>query len=62
MELWVTDLVFGLLPQAGLRRLGAQVCGLFVEVEEEKFADRMDDLLPLLEREIHPENYEEVNI
>ncbi|KAM7378035.1 hypothetical protein PAMA_013096 [Pampus argenteus] len=43
-----------------LRRLGAQMCGLFVEVEEENFASRMDDLLPLLEREIHPDIYEDI--
>ncbi|KAM4711892.1 small subunit processome component 20 homolog isoform 2-T2 [Anableps anableps] len=43
-----------------LRRLGAQVCGLFVEVEEEKFARRMDELLPLLEKAIHPDNYEDI--
>lgn len=49
------------LSQASLRRLGAQVCGLFVEVEEEKFARRIDDLLPLLEREIDPDNYEDVS-
>lgn len=44
-----------------MRRLGAQVCGLFVEVEEEKFSRRMDDLLPLLEKEIHPDAYEDVS-
>lgn len=31
-----------------------------MEVEEEKFARRLDDLLPLLEREINPNNYEDV--
>uniref|UniRef100_A0A1A8IIM6 UTP20, small subunit (SSU) processome component, homolog n=3 Tax=Nothobranchius kuhntae TaxID=321403 RepID=A0A1A8IIM6_NOTKU len=46
--------------KTGLRRLGAQICGLFVEVEEEKFANRMEELLPLLEREIHPDNFEDI--
>ncbi|XP_068162452.1 small subunit processome component 20 homolog [Antennarius striatus] len=46
--------------KTSLQRLGAQICGLFVEVEEEKFADRLDDLLPLLEREINPDNYEDI--
>lgn len=32
-----------------------------MEVEEEKFVQRLDTLLPLLEREIHPDNYEDVS-
>ncbi|XP_043964664.1 small subunit processome component 20 homolog [Gambusia affinis] len=47
--------------KATLRRVGAQVCGLFVEVEEEKFSSRLDDLLPLLEKEIHPDAYEDID-
>ncbi|KAG7496109.1 small subunit processome component 20-like [Solea senegalensis] len=46
--------------KATLRRLGAQICGLFVEVEEEKFARRLKSLLPLLEKEIHPDNYDDI--
>lgn len=32
-----------------------------MEVEEEKFAARLDELLPLLERETSPNNYEDVS-
>ncbi|GAA6228191.1 small subunit processome component 20 homolog isoform X2 [Lates japonicus] len=46
--------------KASLHRLGAQICGLFVEVEEEKFTCRLGNLLPLLEREINPDNYEDI--
>ncbi|KAK5849173.1 hypothetical protein PBY51_008835 [Eleginops maclovinus] len=46
--------------KANMRRLGAQICGLFVEVEEEQFTRRLDDLLPLLEKEINPINYDEI--
>ncbi|XP_064199288.1 small subunit processome component 20 homolog [Anguilla rostrata] len=42
------------------RRLGAQVCGLFVEVQGEGFACRLDTLLPLIEKEMHPSNYEDI--
>ncbi|KAJ0012510.1 hypothetical protein NQD34_016844 [Periophthalmus magnuspinnatus] len=43
-----------------LKRLGAQICGLFVEVEEEKFSNRLEKLLPLIEKETHPDNYEDI--
>lgn len=45
-----------------LRRLGSQVCGLFVEAEGEQFGRRLGSLLPLIEREIHTTNFEDVGI
>lgn len=51
----------GLLSQTSLRRLGAQVCGLFVEVEQENFGRRLESLLPLLEKATDPDNYEDVS-
>lgn len=42
--------------------MGAQVCGIFVEMEEEQFNHRLDSLLPLIEREIHTANFEDVSI
>lgn len=53
------DLPF-LVFQSNLRRLGAQICGLFVEVKQENFVHHLDNLLLLLEREINPDNYEDV--
>ncbi|XP_061662596.1 small subunit processome component 20 homolog [Syngnathoides biaculeatus] len=47
--------------KVSLRRLGAQLCGLFVEVEEENFAKRLDNLLPLLEKELNPDNYKDID-
>lgn len=48
--------------QVALRRLGAQVCGLFVEAEGEQFGRRLDSLLPVIEREIRTTNFEDVGI
>ncbi|CAL1568682.1 unnamed protein product [Knipowitschia caucasica] len=44
-----------------LKRLGAQICGLFVEVEEEKFSRRLEKLFPRIEKETHPDNYEDID-
>ncbi|KAL0196359.1 hypothetical protein M9458_009931, partial [Cirrhinus mrigala] len=52
---WLTD------EKAALRRLGAQVCGLFVEVEGAKFNQRLKVLIPLIEKEIHASNFEDVS-
>ncbi|XP_029350573.1 small subunit processome component 20 homolog isoform X2 [Echeneis naucrates] len=46
--------------KASVRRLGTVICGLFVEVEEEKFTRQLEDLLPLLEKGINPDNYEDI--
>ncbi|XP_048012718.1 small subunit processome component 20 homolog isoform X1 [Megalobrama amblycephala] len=43
-----------------MRRLGAQVCGLFVEVQGEKFSQRLSVLIPLIEKEIHTSNFEDI--
>lgn len=51
---WITG------EKAALRRLGAQVCGLFVEVEGEKFSRRLDVLIPLIEKEISASNFEDI--
>ncbi|XDV24664.1 hypothetical protein PO909_028779 [Leuciscus waleckii] len=54
VDSWITD------ERPALRRLGAQVCGLFVEVEGAKFSRRLDNLIPLIEKEIRTSNFEDI--
>lgn len=60
LVLVLTVCVF-VLVQMAMRRLGAQVCGLFVEVQGAKFSRRLDVLIPLIEKEIHTSNFEDVS-
>lgn len=60
LVLVLTVCVF-VLWQTTMRRLGAQVCGLFVEAQGEKFSRRLGVLIPLIEKEIHTSNFEDVS-
>ncbi|XP_032077159.1 small subunit processome component 20 homolog [Thamnophis elegans] len=42
------------------KRLAAQACGAFVEAEKVEFEKRLGTILPIIEREIHPSNFEDV--
>ncbi|XP_063164718.1 small subunit processome component 20 homolog [Candoia aspera] len=42
------------------KRLAAQACGAFAEAEEIEFEKRLGTILPVIEREIQPSNFEEV--
>lgn len=54
VETWLNS------EKSTLKRLGAQICGLFVELEGDWFSRRLEKLLPLIEKEIHPDNYEDI--
>ncbi|XP_048356593.1 small subunit processome component 20 homolog isoform X1 [Sphaerodactylus townsendi] len=42
------------------KRLAAHICGIFAEVEGAEFEKRLGTLLPVIEKEIHPLNFEDV--
>lgn len=43
------------------RVLGAQLCGLFVEVESAKFENHLEEVLPVLQEQIDPDRYKQVS-
>nr|XP_056703398.1 small subunit processome component 20 homolog [Euleptes europaea] len=42
------------------KRLAAHTCGIFAEAEGAEFEKRLGTLLPIIEKEIHPSNFEDV--
>lgn len=49
------------LRQSLSRQLAALVCGVFVESEGVAFERRLGTVLPVIEKEIDPANFEEVS-
>lgn len=43
------------------KRLAAHISGVFAEAEGVEFEKRLGKLLPVIEREIHPSNFEDVS-
>ncbi|XP_053397711.1 small subunit processome component 20 homolog [Mercenaria mercenaria] len=43
------------------RSLAAQLCGLFVEVESAQFESRLSDTLPVIEQQLEPGKYKQVD-
>ncbi|KAL5010991.1 hypothetical protein ScPMuIL_013296 [Solemya velum] len=41
-------------------KLAAQLCGLFIEVESSKFEHHISDMLPIIEQQLEPGKYEQV--
>ncbi|XP_037702214.1 small subunit processome component 20 homolog isoform X2 [Choloepus didactylus] len=59
---WLFDMVitwFGAKKSLN-RQLAALICGLFVESEGVAFQKRLGTLFPIIEREINPENFQDI--
>lgn len=47
--------------QLSMKRLGAQLCGMFAEIEGEQFEHRFHEILPIITELISAAKTEEVN-